>query len=172
MYTYCFLQVCDLKEDQYFCLDCAVKYLKTRKAPQRKHCKLLFTHSKEEISTLIKEVNDRIDDSDEEDDDNNSSDSDHDLSTIPIRRISELGNKSQNKKPPPKKEEPQSPNTSTSSTSSSSSSSSIASPPLRPPKLSKPNVPPGTSIGINSFSMVKQAAKKALADNKSKKTDK
>ena len=68
MYNYCFLQVCDLKEDQYFCLDCAVKYLKTRKAPQRKHCKLLFTHSKEEISTLIKEVNDRIDDSDEETD--------------------------------------------------------------------------------------------------------
>merc|ERR1712045_1077521 len=52
--------VCDIKEDQYYCLDCAVKYLQTRKVAHRKQCKLLYTHSKEEISTIIKNVNRRL----------------------------------------------------------------------------------------------------------------
>lgn len=52
--------VCDLKEDTYFCLDHAVKYLQGRKPSQRKHCKLLFTHSKEEISNLIKILNKKL----------------------------------------------------------------------------------------------------------------
>lgn len=74
-----------MKEDLYYCLDCAVKYLQTKKATQRKHCKLLFTHSKEEITTIIKELNNRLSDSDEED----SSDTDEE--SIPVRRVSELG---------------------------------------------------------------------------------
>merc|ERR1719384_1103108 len=64
--------VCDVKEDQYYCLDCAVKYLQSKKASQRKHCKLLYTHSKEEISAIIKDVNKRLDD---ESDDSSDSDS-------------------------------------------------------------------------------------------------
>ena len=103
-------QVCDLKEDQYYCLDCAVKYLQTKKAAQRKNCKLYFTHSKEEITTIIKDVNRRFDDSDDEDSDET------DTESIPIKRISELGKVEKKPKPPPK-EEPMSPNSSFSSSS-------------------------------------------------------
>ena len=54
----------------------------------------------------------------------------------------------------------------------SGSSSAPSSPPLRP-RPSAPHVPPGTSINVNSFAMVKQAAKKAhptsAAETKSNK---
>ena len=112
-------QVCDLKEDQYYCLDCAVKYLQTKKAAQRKNCKLYFTHSKDEITTIIKDVNRRFDDSDDEDSDET------DTESIPIKRISELGKVEKKPKPPPK-EEPMSPNSSFSSSSGMSSLNSTS----------------------------------------------
>ena len=142
-------QVCDIKEDQYYCLDDAVKYLQTRKATQRKNCKLLYTHSKEEISTIIKNVNNRL-----QEDSDSESDTDDEIGQISTKRISELdkedpknqsfsgdlrkhkSEKSGNFSPPP----------STASTSTGN--------PVGRPKLSGPNVAPGTAISVNSFSMV------------------
>ena len=51
----------------YFCPEHALQYLQERKTAQRRNCKLYYTHSKEEISAIIKSVNQRLDDSDEED---------------------------------------------------------------------------------------------------------
>jgi len=139
--------VCDVKEDQYYCLDCAVKYLQSKKASQRKHCKLLYTHSKEEISAIIKDVNQRLDDDSSSDED---SDSDYEIKT---KRISELSKE----KKKPTVESPTVPKVSSPPPSTSSR-----------PKLAGPNVPPGTSINVSSFSLVKHATKKALADDKTK----
>lgn len=146
--VWCF-QVCDLKEDRYYCLDDAVKYLQTRKAAQRKNCKLLFTHSKEEISTIIKDVNRRLEDEDSSDD--------SDTQQIATRRISELGKEVKKERDPELQP-------------LASTSKSLASPPSSSVKqrLSAPNVPPGTSINVSSFSLVKHAAKKAM-EGKSKK---
>ena len=58
-------QVHDVKEDTYYCLEHAIEYLQERKASQRKHCKLLYTHSKEEVSAIVKMVNARIEDTEE-----------------------------------------------------------------------------------------------------------
>ena len=134
-----FLQVCDVKEDQYYCLDCAVKYLQSKKAAQRKHCKLLYTHSKEEISAIIKDVNKRLEDESSEDEE--SSDSDFEIKT---RRISEL---SKEKKKELKNEIPKlsSPRFEPQTQSSGSGSR---------PKPTNPNVAPGTSISVSSFSLV------------------
>ena len=60
------IQVHDVKEDTYYCLEHAIEYLQERKASQRKHCKLLYTHSKEEVSAIVKMVNARIVDTEEE----------------------------------------------------------------------------------------------------------
>ncbi len=76
------LQVCDLKEDTYYCLNHAVEYLQERKASQRKHCKLLYTHSKDEISGIVKMVNSRIQDSE-------SSSSSSDEEEIEVKRYFE-----------------------------------------------------------------------------------
>jgi hypothetical protein len=57
--------LCDVKEDTYFCHEHAIEYLQKAKQPQRRACKLLFTHSKEEISSLIKGVNQRIQEPDD-----------------------------------------------------------------------------------------------------------
>ena len=59
------IQVHDVKEDTYYCLEHAIEYLQERKASQRKHCKLLYTHSKEEVSAIVKMVNARIEDTEE-----------------------------------------------------------------------------------------------------------
>ena len=59
------LKVHDVKEDTYYCLEHAIEYLQERKASQRKHCKLLYTHSKEEVSAIVKMVNARIEDTEE-----------------------------------------------------------------------------------------------------------
>ena len=59
------LQVHDVKEDTYYCLEHAIEYLQERKASQRKHCKLLYTHSKEEVSAIVKMVNARVEDAEE-----------------------------------------------------------------------------------------------------------
>jgi len=55
--TYFPLQMCDIKEDTYYCMQHAIEYLQSKKPAQRKHCKLLYTHSKEEISAIIKSLN-------------------------------------------------------------------------------------------------------------------
>merc|ERR1712029_386810 len=140
--------VCDVKEDQYYCLDCAVKYLQSKKASQRKHCKLLYTHSKEEISSIIKDVNKRLDN---DSDDSSDSDSDTEIKT---KRISELSKEQQKKKTTPENV----PKVSSPPPANSGSR----------PKLAGPNVPPGTSINVSSFSLVKHATKKALAVDKTK----
>ena len=46
--------MCNVKEDTYFCLEHGLEYLQERKASQRKNCTLYYTHSKEEISGLIR----------------------------------------------------------------------------------------------------------------------
>ena len=144
-------QVCDIKEDQYYCLDDAVKYLQTRKATQRKNCKLLYTHSKEEISTIIKNINNRL-----QEDSDSESDSDNEYGEISTKRISELdkedpknqsfsgdlkrhtkGEKSGNFSPPP------------------AAASTSTGNPVGRPRLSGSNVAPGTAISVNSFSMVR-----------------
>ena len=144
-------QVCDIKEDQYYCLDDAVKYLQTRKATQRKNCKLLYTHSKEEISTIIKNVNNRL-----QEDSDSESDTDDESGQISTKRISELdkedpknqsfsgdlkrhnkSEKSGNFSPPP------------------AAASTSTGNPVGRPRLSGPNVAPGTAISVNSFSMVR-----------------
>ena len=124
--------------------------MQTRKATQRKNCKLLYTHSKEEISTIIKNVNNRL-----QEDSDSESDTDDDNGLISTKRISELdkedpknqsfsgdlrkhkSEKSGNFSPPP----------STASTSTGN--------PVGRPRLSGPNVAPGTAISVNSFSMVR-----------------
>lgn len=63
--------VCDVKEDTYYCLNHAIEYLQDRKQTLRKNCKILYTHSKEEICSIIKDLNKRLVDSD---DDESSSD--------------------------------------------------------------------------------------------------
>ena len=136
--------MCDVKEDQYYCLDDAVKYLQTRKSSQRKQCKLYYTHSKEEISSVIKHVNERLQD-DSDDESSSASDSE----SIPIKRISELGKEDasasrRNKEQPPPVASPPPPSTSMASSG-----------PGRP-RLSAPNVPPGTSINVSSFSLVRK----------------
>ena len=104
------LQVCDTKEDTYYCLTHAIEYLQDLKVSQRKQCKLYYTHSKEEISSVIKHLNKRLmelEDSSSEDEDD-----------IEVKRIIE-------KKKPYKRPEPEpveSPGPSFSPTPSTSSS--------------------------------------------------
>ena len=123
-------------------MDDAVKYLQTRKAAQRKHCKLLYTHSKEEISTIIKNVNSKIQEAESSDEDSSSDEYDK----ISLKRYSELGKDEPKPKPKP---EP--------SLREDLSPSPVRSPPPSgsKPKLSAPNVPPGTSVNVNSFSLVR-----------------
>jgi hypothetical protein len=78
-----FLQLCDVKEDAYFCHEHAIEYLQKMKQTQRRHCKLLYTHGKEEITAIIKMVNQRLED---EDSDSSSNSSDE----IAVRRVSEV----------------------------------------------------------------------------------
>ena len=134
-------QVCDIKEDQYYCLDCAVKYLQTRKAVQRKQCKLLYTHSKEEISTIIKNVNRRLE---EESDSDSDSDSDCDVN-FSTERVSELRSSEDS----PKESTRHISKAEKMSVSPPSSTGSVGR-----PRLSAPNVAPGTSISVNSYSLV------------------
>ncbi len=163
--------MCDVKEDQYYCLDDAVKYLQTRKATQKKHCKLYYTHSKEEITAVIKEVNRRLDG----DNSDYSESEESDYSGIPIRRVSELAKEreehAQQDKFKALKQQARPPmfgdDSSVRSSSPDSSFSRIRSPsPSRITKkrLSGPNVPPGTAINVSSFALVKQATKKAKSD--------
>ncbi|TRY61383.1 hypothetical protein TCAL_01483 [Tigriopus californicus] len=58
--------VCDVKEDTYYCLKHAIEYLQDRKQTLRKNCKILYTHSKEEICSIIKDLNKRMVDSDDD----------------------------------------------------------------------------------------------------------
>ena len=144
-------QVCDIKEDQYYCLDDAVKYLQTRKATQRKNCKLLYTHSKEEISTIIKNVNNRL-----QEDSDSESDTDDENGHISTKRISELDkedpkNQSFSGDLRKHKSEKSSGNFSPPPTAASTSTGN----PVGRPRLSGPNVAPGTAISVNSFSMVR-----------------
>ena len=129
-----------MREDQYYCLDDAVKYLQSRKAAQRKHCKLLYTHSKEEISAIIKHVNRRLDEDSDED-----SDSDSDSEKITIRRVSELG----------KEEARKNRNTDSAPVSSPTPPAITPASHSGRPRLSAPNVPPGTSVNVSSFSLVR-----------------
>ncbi len=76
-----FFQMCDVKEDTYYCMQHAIEYLQEKKITQRKHCKLLYTHSKEEISAVIKAVNRRLNASDE-----SSSSSDEDERLAGVKR--------------------------------------------------------------------------------------
>ncbi len=76
------MQLCDVKEDTYYCHEHALEYLQQMKQGQRRHCKLLYTHGKEEITTVIKMVNQRL----EEESDSSSLSSDE----IAIRRVSEV----------------------------------------------------------------------------------
>uniref|UniRef100_A0A0K2T9N0 Putative LOC100870657 [Apis florea] n=1 Tax=Lepeophtheirus salmonis TaxID=72036 RepID=A0A0K2T9N0_LEPSM len=52
----------DIKEDSYYCLDHGIECLQKTKFSLRKNFKLLFTHSKDEITTIIKLVNRKIED--------------------------------------------------------------------------------------------------------------
>ncbi len=72
--------MCDLKEDTYYCMEHAIEYVQEKKITQRKHCKLLYTHSKEEITSLIKAVNKRLQNHDE------SSSSEEDESKMEVKR--------------------------------------------------------------------------------------
>merc|ERR1711881_607915 len=137
-------------EDAYFCPEHALQYLQERKMVQGPNCKLYYTHSKEEISSIIKSVNQRLEDSDEDD-----SSSEDEMTQPPCKRISEMNKMQWTPKPkddllplqghleikhtsrphrlPPSSSSrfPQhSPNSEPTSPSSS--------------KLSGPNVPPGT----------------------------
>ena len=89
--------VCDLKEDTYYCLEHALQYLQERKANQRKNCKLFYTHSKEEISQVVKDLNRRLNDSALQ-----SSSSDEDDTPPPKRIVEE-------RKPLPERPAPLSP---------------------------------------------------------------
>ena len=98
---------------------------------------MLYTHSKEEISSIIKDVNKRLDD---DSDDSSDSESDNEIKT---KRISELSKEQQKKK---------------TNVESTSSVSKVSSPPPNlgsRPKLAGPNVPPGTAINVSSFSLVR-----------------
>ena len=98
------MQLCNVKDDTYFCLEHGLEYLQERKASQRKHCILYYTHSKEEISALIRGINQRLDNSDDDE-----SDSDVDVGNdgggATSRRISELAKMQlkRPKTPPPRK---------------------------------------------------------------------
>merc|ERR1711981_595410 len=171
--------LCDIKEDAYFCPEHALQYLQERKMAQRRNCKLYYTHSKEEISAIIKNVNQRLEDSDEED-----SSSEDEMTRPPIRRISEMSKMQytprQNEhllplhghlelkhtttphRLPPisARGQHQSPNSASTSPSSSTS------------RLSGPKVPPGTSVNVSSFSLIQHAKGKKLAANNEKGTNK
>ena len=76
------LQLFDSKEETYYCHEHAMEYLQTLKSAQRRNCKLLYTHGKEEITAIIKMVNQRL----EEDLDQSSSSSDD----MTVHRVSEV----------------------------------------------------------------------------------
>lgn len=103
---------------------------------QRKHCKLLYTHSKEEITAIIKNLNRRLE---EESSDEESSNSENEK--FSTKRISELGKEAEK---PKISRDFSPPNLKVKSPPPSSSK----------PRLSAPNVPPGTSINVSSFSLV------------------
>merc|ERR1711997_311439 len=113
-------------------------------------------------STIIKNINNRL-----QEDSDSESDSDNEYGEISTKRISELdkedpknqsfsgdlkrhnkGEKSGNFSPPP------------------AAASTSTGNPVGRPRLSGPNVAPGTAISVNSFSMVKHAAKKASEGRK------
>jgi hypothetical protein len=76
------LQLFDSKEETYYCHEHAIEYLQTLKSGQRRNCKLLYTHGKEEITAIIKMVNQRL----EDDSDQSSSSSDE----MVIHRVTEV----------------------------------------------------------------------------------
>ena len=124
--------------------------MQTRKATQRKNCKLLYTHSKEEISTIIKNVNNRL-----QEDSDSESDTDNENDQISTKRISELD------KEDPKNQsfsgdlKRHNKNEKCGTFSPPPAASTSTGNPVGRPRLSGPNVAPGTAISVNSFSMVR-----------------
>ena len=92
---------------------------------------------------MIKHVNERLQD-DSDDESSSASDSE----SIPIKRISELG-KEDASASRRNKEQP-------APVASPPPSTSMASSGPGRPRLSAPNVPPGTSINVSSFSLVRK----------------
>ena len=135
-----YFQLCDVKEDSYYCHEHALEYLHKMKHGQRRHCKLLYTHGKDEITAIIKMVNQRLE---EEDSDNSSNSSDE----IAIRRVSELKTQQQQQQAMVQQE----------------GNKSL----INHPKPSGPHVPPGTSINVSSFSLVQHAKAKASTSQSS-----
>ena len=143
---------------------------------QKKNCKLYYTHSKEEISSTIKHVNQRLEDSDDED-----SSSEDDEMTKPLsKRISEMSKMQY--KPKAKehmlplhghlelKHTPQQPHRlPTTAASKHLHQSPATSPPSSTSRLSGPNVPPGTSVNVSSFSLIQHAKAKKLNEKGSNK---
>ena len=140
---------------------------------QRKNCKLFYTHSKEEISAIIKSVNQRLEDSDDED-----SSSEDEMTQPPCKRISEMNKMQWTPKPKdhilPLHGHLEVKNTSTGHRLPPSSSTRIPqrSPSTEPTspsaRLSGPNVPPGTSVNVSSFSLIQHAKGKKLAASQDK----
>ena len=120
--------------------------MQARKATQRKQCKLLYTHSKEEISSIIKNVNRRLEEESE-------SETDSDSEQISTKRISELGKEEPKEQSVPSNKSHKYEKSVTSPPHTSASTSTGN--PVGRPRLSGPNVAPGTSISVNSFSMVR-----------------
>ena len=135
---------------------------------QRRNCKLFYTHSKEEISAIIKSVNQRLEDSDDED-----SSSEDEMTQPPCKRISEMNKMQWTPKPKdhllPLHGHLEVKNTSTPHRLPPSNSTRV---PQRSPsneptsptsRLSGPNVPPGTAVNVSSFSLIQHAKGKKLA---------
>ena len=143
---------------------------------QRRNCKLYYTHSKEEISAIIKNVNQRLEDSDEDD-----SSSDDEMTRPPCKRVSEMGKMEWTPKPKdhllPLHGHLEVKNASSTTTphriptsSKYQRQQSPISEPTSPTssRLSGPNVPPGTSVNVSSFSLIQHAKGKKLAASQEK----
>lgn len=171
-------QVCDIKEDVYFCPEHALQYLQERKMGQRRNCKLYYTHSKEEISAIIKNVNQRLDDSDEED-----SSSEDEMTRPPCKRISEMSTMQWSQRPKDNllplhghlelkhsSTPHRLPTASSTRCQQQSPTSESTSPTSSTSRLSGPKVPPGTAINVSSFSLIQYAKGKKLAAAQEKST--
>ena len=155
----------------YFCPEHALQYLQERKMAQRRNCKLYYTHSKEEISSIIKSVNQRLEDSDDED-----SSSEDEMTQPPCKRISEMNKMQWSPKPKdhllPLHGHLEVKNTPHRIPPSASTRLPQRSPSIEPTsptsKLSGPNVPPGTAVNVSSFSLIQHAKGKKLAASQDK----
>ena len=143
---------------------------------QRRNCKLYYTHSKEEISAIIKSVNQRLEDSDEED-----SSSEDEMTQPPCKRISEMRRMQWTPKPKDDllplhghlevkhtSRPHRLPTTSSTRFQQYSPNSESNSPTSSTSKLSGPNVPPGTAVHVSSFSLIQHAKGKKLAASQDK----